>query len=159
MARELATNPQAEVWVRRLFTDPISRSPVELDERRRDFPDHLKTVIAARDRHCRQPYCSAPIRHTDHIHPWSQGGPTTFDNGQGLCARGNLAKDVPGWKHRRGKGGAVTITTPTGHRYTTTPPDALGLLTITLRHDGVGSRLAALARSGRQPCPVITRRE
>ncbi|WP_353650507.1 DUF222 domain-containing protein [Nakamurella sp. A5-74] len=133
VARAIAGNPEAESWVRRLFTEPVSRSPVELDERRRDFPDHLKTVIAARDRHCRQPYCSAPIRHTDHITPWSRGGSTTYANGQGLCARGNLSKDVPGWHHHRSKSGAVTITTPTGHCYTTTPPQALGLPAVTLR--------------------------
>ena len=133
VARAIAGNPEAESWVRRLFTEPISRSPVELDARRRDFPDHLKTVIAARDRHCRQPYCTASIRHTDHIKPWSRGGLTTLDNGQGLCARGNLSKDVPGWRHHRGTGGAITVTTPTGHRYTTTPPQALGLPAITLR--------------------------
>ncbi|MEJ7649881.1 MAG: DUF222 domain-containing protein [Nakamurella sp.] len=133
VARALAGNPEAELWVRRLFTEPISRSPVDLDVRRRDFPDHLKTVITARDRHCRQPYCSAPIRHTDHVQPWSKGGTTTFDNGQGLCARGNLSKDVPGWQHHSSKRGAITITTPTGHRYTTTPPEALGLPALTLR--------------------------
>ena len=39
-----------------------------------------------RDRTCRGPHCSAPIRHIDHIRPHVAGGPTCLDNGQGVCA-------------------------------------------------------------------------
>uniref|UniRef100_UPI0036F28F21 HNH endonuclease n=1 Tax=Mycobacterium simulans TaxID=627089 RepID=UPI0036F28F21 len=50
----------------------------------------------------RTPYCDAPIRHRDHARPRSRGGPTTADNGRGLCQRCNYVKESPGWRvHHR----------------------------------------------------------
>lgn len=54
----------------------------------------------ARDQHCPMPYCTAPIRHLDHITPWRDGGPTTATNGQGLCERHPYTKEAPGWHLR-----------------------------------------------------------
>jgi hypothetical protein len=119
----------AAVWVRRLFTDPIDDTVVRIDTRRRRFDGSLARLIRLRDQVCRDPYCTAPIRHLDHVTAYSHGGRTTVANGAGLCERGNYVKDMPGWtRHIRELGAARTIeiTTPTGHRYTTAPPPALG---------------------------------
>jgi Domain of unknown function (DUF222) len=119
----------AATWVRRLFTDPVDDTVVRVDTRRRRFDGALARLIRFRDQVCTDPYCTAPIRHLDHVTAYRDGGPTTAANGAGLCERGNYVKDMPGWtRHVRDVGGAraIEITTPTGHRYTTTPPPALG---------------------------------
>ena len=62
------------------------------------------------------------IRHTDHVVPRARGGPTTADNGQGLCELCNYAKEADGWSARTipGPRHTVEITTPTGHTYSST---------------------------------------
>jgi hypothetical protein len=65
-----------------------------------------------------------PIRHLDHIHPHRAGGPTSFTNGRGTCARGNYVRELPGWHIElvddglHGSPHTVRTTTPTGHTYT-----------------------------------------
>lgn len=115
-------------WIRRLLTDPVTGVVTALDTRRRTFDDAARRFIAARDQHCRQPFCDAPVRHIDHVHGHSSGGPTSIDNGQGLCERGNYAKEIPGWRSRVGPDpGSVLVTTPTGHQYLTLPSPPTGL--------------------------------
>jgi hypothetical protein len=80
-------------------TDPASGALVGMESRSRVFPDQLGQLIAFRDQHCRHPYCDSPIKHLDHIHPHAHGGPTSFSNGQGLCARHNLIKDTNATTH------------------------------------------------------------
>ena len=85
------------VWLRRLYTAPGTGELTALDSRARLFPPGLRRLIQARDDTCRTPYCDAPIRHFDHIIPWHRGGPTTQDNGAGLCEACNHTKETPGW--------------------------------------------------------------
>ena len=61
------------------------------------------------------PFCGAPIRHTDHIVPYADGGPTSLDNAAGLCEACNYAKQAPGWQTVPQPDGTVRTTTPTGH--------------------------------------------
>lgn len=133
---ENADSPSAaedpRIWIRRLFTEPVTGTTTVVDPRRRPFPAAIARHIAIRDRTCRQPFCTAPIREIDHIVPWSRGGPTTLDNGQGLCSRGNKLKDLPGW-HTHRDHGVTIVTTPTGHRYLREPQAAAGLPAITRR--------------------------
>lgn len=151
------TECQTAVWVRRLFTDPVDESIAHVDTKRRRFDGHLARLIRHRDQVCRDPYCTAPIRHLDHVQPYRDGGPTSSDNGAGLCERGNYAKDMPGWQRRvlapsaddptdRGdqspKAPVIEIETPTGHCYTSPVPPALG----PGGHYRERNRLAALRR-------------
>jgi hypothetical protein len=96
LARELIEEAVAKhaATLKKLYTDPVSGALVAMESRSRIFPDQLGQLIAFRDQHCRHPYCDSPIKHLDHINPHSQGGPTSFGNGQGLCARHNLIKDT-----------------------------------------------------------------
>jgi hypothetical protein len=116
---------QARAWVRRLLTDPVNGTVTGMDSRRRRFSGALATFVRLRDQVCRDPYCDAPIRDLDHLHDYADGGTTRAENGIGLCRRGNLVDQVPGWsitgtsRHR-------IIVTPTGHRYESRPPPALG---------------------------------
>lgn len=124
----------AKIWFRRLYTHPGTGTLVAMESKRRLFPAGLRRYLVARDGACRTPWCDAPIRHADHITPHARGGPTTADNGQGLCVACNLTKDLPGWSSRLvdpGPAGGsirphtVEISTPTGHRYVSVAPPLL----------------------------------
>jgi hypothetical protein len=115
-------------WVRRLYTAPESGDLVAMDSRRREFDGQLRHLIVLRDQTCRNAWCDAPIRHADHVVRAADGGPTTADNGQGLCEACNYAKEAPGWQASRvpDERHPVLTTTPTGHRYLSHAPDPPG---------------------------------
>jgi hypothetical protein len=123
-------NDTTRVWLRRLFTAPESGALACIETQRREFTGALRELIIARDQFCRTPWCGAPIRHIDHIQPHADGGSTSLTNGQGLCEACNYAKQAPGWRIRSGTDSGephtVHITTPTGHDYTSRPPDPPG---------------------------------
>ncbi|WP_265447696.1 HNH endonuclease [Flexivirga meconopsidis] len=87
--------PGRRVHIRRVFTHPSSGDLIGMDSRSRTYPGLLAQLIGLRDQICRTPWCGAPIAHTDHIRPHSQGGPTSERNGAGLCAQCNYAKEHP----------------------------------------------------------------
>ena len=132
---------RARVWLRRLYASPTDGSLVTMDSRRRGFDGQLRALLVHRDQYCRTPWCGAPVRHADHIRPDAVGGPTSADNGQGLCAACNHTKELPGWAATRetsppgpdfahpdstaaGSPHTVRVTTPTGHAYYSTAPPA-----------------------------------
>lgn len=122
---------EAQVWLRRLYTSPTTGELASLDSRRRIFPARIRRFLVVRDEVCRNPWCDAPVRHADHPVPAAAGGETSADNGQGLCELCNQAKEAPGWSATPTRAGprtahTITVTTPTGHRYTTRAPDPPG---------------------------------
>jgi hypothetical protein len=113
----------AEVFVRRLFTDPAGQL-VAMESRSRKAPDGLAEFIVTRDGGiCRTNGCDAPIRNIDHAQRHADGGATSAANLQGLCERCNQAKEALGWQARPGPDGSIITITPTGHTYTSPPPD------------------------------------
>ncbi|MGO3152312.1 MAG: DUF222 domain-containing protein [Galactobacter sp.] len=98
MARELihTAHTRHAATLRRLYTEPVTGALMRMESTARTFPDGLGKMLALRDGHCRYPFCDAPIRHLDHIQPHAEGGPTSYSNGQGLCARHNLLKESDG---------------------------------------------------------------
>lgn len=127
LARRLLHDTRGSLFLRRLFTAPGGQI-IGADDRRRRFPGALARLIAHRDQRCRDPFCDAPIRHLDHITRHTDGGPTNYSNGRGVCARGNYTREMPGWHLKllddglRGQPHAVAVTTPTGHVYTSQAP-------------------------------------
>ncbi|MDL5157213.1 DUF222 domain-containing protein [Actinomycetospora termitidis] len=122
---DLLNHTAGKRWWRRLFAHPGHGGLVGGDPRRRLFDGFLATLIALRDHGmCRDPFCGAPIRHTDHIRRSRAGGPTSLGNGRGVCVRGNQVKELPGWDTEVLADGlgdqphTVRTTTPTGHTYT-----------------------------------------
>lgn len=125
---------EARVWLRRLYTHPDNGTLVAMDSQRRVFDGALRRFLLARDGGiCRTPGCGAAIRHLDHVRAHAHGGETSAANGQGLCVRCNLTKQLLGWQARvtaepedRAAHGdtphTVEITTPTGHRYSGSAP-------------------------------------
>jgi hypothetical protein len=109
-------------WVRRVYEQPATGRLVAMDSTAALFSGRLAEFIRVRDRLCRTPGCDAPVRHTDHVEARARGGPTTADNGQGLCELCNYAKEADGWTARTVPGPTHTVetTTPTGHTYTST---------------------------------------
>ena len=123
LARQL-TREADQAWVRRLYTNPAGTELVAIDSRRRLFEGSLRRLLVFRDQFCRNPWCDAPIRHADHVTRAADGGPTTTDNGQGLCEACNHAKESPDWHTRRIPGTRHTVETitPTGHTYISQAP-------------------------------------
>ena len=128
-ARAMVADPDAKLWLRRVYARPADGSLVAMESKRRRFPKGLRRALQVRDRTCRTPWCGAPIRHADHAVPVTEGGTTSAANGQGLCEACNYTKQAPGWRARPGPAGTghdVEITTPTGHQYTSHPPPLPG---------------------------------
>jgi hypothetical protein len=125
-ARDLLRSTDAQVWLRRLFTHPVTGDLLAADSRARLFTGVHREVLIARDQRCRTPWCDAPVRHVDHPMPRHRGGPTSRVNSQGLCEQCNYAKEAPGWTARATnpprERHTVTTTTPTGHRYRSRAP-------------------------------------
>ena len=132
IARDLILSTKGLRWWRRLFTKPTTDGNGTIviggDPARRRFDGWLEQLIRLRDQTCRDPYCDAMIRHLDHIRPYRVGGPTELINGRGECERGNLVREMPGWRvdllHSglEGRPHTIVITTPTGHRYHSEAP-------------------------------------
>lgn len=142
----------AMVWLRRIFTTADGRDLAAVESTRRLFPPWLREALILRDDRCRRPYCDALIRHADHVQPAADAGPTALDNGQGLSARCNHTKDLPGFSSRvlsrrevadyaagpeddpnthlaRQAGPSTHVTvlqTPTGHTYLSPAPPLTG---------------------------------
>lgn len=133
VARILASSALAQgvgAWFRQLYINPLGRL-VAMTSRQRCFPDGLAEFLAHRGSGiCATSWCDAPVRHHDHIRPVDGGGPTTAENGQGLCEACNHAKQAPGWQQRVLSGPRerhrVETITPTGHRYLATAPAPVG---------------------------------
>ena len=75
--------------IRQLYADLDHGDLVAVESRSRAFPAALTRFLTLAHQTCRGPHCDAPIRQIDHITPWSQGGATSLDNGNGLCAACN----------------------------------------------------------------------
>jgi HNH endonuclease len=121
LAWEIITSSRAAKWWRRLFTAPTTGALIGGDPRRRRFDGFLAELIKLRDQRCRTPYCDAPVREFDHIHRWTDGGPTSYRNGRAVCSRCNQTREAPGWSIQTvgidypAAVHTVVTTTPTGH--------------------------------------------
>ena len=137
---------QSRATLRRLYSHPRTGSLVSMESRARLFPRGLTNFIELRDQRCRTPYCDAPIRHRDHAQPWAEGGPTTVENGLGLCERCNYAKEAAGWrvttKSDENHTHTAEFTTPTGRRYRSGAPPRGPAITISNIEVRVGIELA-----------------
>ncbi|WJM16511.1 HNH endonuclease signature motif containing protein [Microbacterium arborescens] len=113
-ARELAG--QVTEWDR-LFIDPVTRTPVEIDTYRPTVA--MKKLLTARDQHCRFPGCRrAAIRcELDHTIDYALGGHTHIYNLAHLCQRHHSMKQFTRWEVRQVGGGVLEWTSPLGRVY------------------------------------------
>ncbi len=122
-----ADRAAAVLQLRRVYAHPGTGALTAMESVARCFPTGLVRFIDIRDRTCRTPWCDAPIRHRDHIKSHAEGGETTADNGAGLCAACNYAKQGDGWAaqpkpRKRAQLHCYEFSTPSGHRYRSTAP-------------------------------------
>lgn len=120
-ARNFVSANEARMLIRRLFTRGEDGQLVGMEARSRSFTGGLRDMLIFRDDVCRTPWCDAPIKHADHADPYASGGQTSWENGSGLCAACNYAKEQPGWKHEATADG-LNVTTPSGSEYEVTTP-------------------------------------
>ncbi|OWP21559.1 hypothetical protein CBF90_11910 [Microbacterium sp. AISO3] len=113
-ARELAG--RVSEWDR-LFIDPVTRTPVEIDTYRPTAS--MKKLLMARDQHCRFPGCRrAAIRcELDHTIDHALGGHTHIFNLAHLCQRHHSMKQFTKWEVRQVGGGVLEWTSPLGRLY------------------------------------------
>ncbi|WP_285108094.1 HNH endonuclease [Promicromonospora sp. MEB111] len=127
VARHLAAHAidTDTAWLRSIYVNPHGRLLASTSTSR-FHPQGLAALLRAREQGiCATTWCDAPVRHLDHVTPHAEGGPTSLDNGQGLCARCNHAKQAPGWSQKTTQidgRDAVETVTPTGHTYVSVAP-------------------------------------
>ncbi|WP_322859825.1 DUF222 domain-containing protein [Mycobacterium europaeum] len=146
MVRSAVTDRRSRATLRRLYAHPRSGALVAMESRARIFPRGLAAFIGLRDQRCRTPYCDAPIRQRDHARPWADGGPTTADNGLGLCEHCNYVKENAGWRVSTAVDEKHTHTalfrTPTGKTYRSTAPPRAPAITVSELEIRIGVCLA-----------------
>jgi hypothetical protein len=94
-------------------------SALDVGRKTRTIPPAIRRALAARDRQCRFPGCSASHRsgkHLDahHIHHWADGGVTRLDNLVLLCRRHHRAVHEEGFAVARHADGDLTFLRPDG---------------------------------------------
>jgi len=121
LARHIATGP--DTVLRRIITDPMSGQVLDLGRDRYRPTAGVGEFVRVRDRECRRPGCGRPAQacDLDHSVPWQFGGATTADDLIDLCRRDHRLKDEPGWIYRLASDGTLTVTTPTGQSYDSSP--------------------------------------
>ncbi|MDQ1056345.1 hypothetical protein QFZ23_000246 [Arthrobacter globiformis] len=108
----------------------------------RIFPPHIRKALTARDQGCAFPNCTipAPWCEAHHITYWSQGGPTSTDNGVLLCTHHHLIHKEQ-WK-------STSKTGPTGSsRHPTSTPANNPDKTTTTEHEPEDAAAAWPAQS------------
>ncbi|TDO46520.1 uncharacterized protein DUF222 [Kribbella sp. VKM Ac-2571] len=122
LARRIATDG---TW-RRLLTDPTNGTVLEASTTRHDPGALVTETLLARHPVCAWPGCNRTSRECDrdHLTPFTRSGRTTLTGMAPYCEYHHVIKDTHawGWTTTSHHDGSITLTTPTGHRYTTVPP-------------------------------------
>jgi hypothetical protein len=116
VARSIA-GAGGSVW-RRLVTDPLDGTALELSTTRYRPTREMAEQVAALDRMCQAPGCTVPAGRCDLDHevPWPHG-PTAVRNLRPRHRRHHNHKTRGTWKARPGPGGAARWTTVSGRDY------------------------------------------
>ncbi|CAN5286715.1 hypothetical protein BH20ACT5_BH20ACT5_23210 [soil metagenome] len=117
-ARELA----ADATWRRILTDPISGTVLDVGRTSYPPPAGLADHVRTRDGTCRFPGCRQPAGRTDldHTIPYPHGS-TAATNLAALCRAHHRLKTFTTWTVDQTGDGTLTWTSPTGQRHTTRP--------------------------------------
>lgn len=109
---------------RRIVTDPLSGTVLDVGRTRYRPPADLDEHVRVRDRTCARPGCpatadSCDLDHTQEYH--RAHGTTSDGNLAPLCRRDHVVKTDGGFRLAQVEPGIVEWTTPTGHRYRLRP--------------------------------------
>jgi Domain of unknown function (DUF222) len=115
MAQQLS----ADAGLRRMLTDPITGSTLDLGLRCYRPGAALRRLVEARDRCCRFPGCQRPATHgdIDHRVDWLTGGPTSRWNLHALCRKHHNLKTSGAWAVTLHPDGSETWVSPFGKAY------------------------------------------
>ncbi|MBK9739667.1 MAG: DUF222 domain-containing protein [Actinobacteria bacterium] len=125
VVRDLLTDPEVAVTMRRLVTDPVTGHLLDYGRRVYQVPQRLREYVIARDRVCRFPGCrrAAARSQIDHAEAWNDGGDTSPANLGALCTRHHQLKTHAGWRITDSRpDGSCTWTSPHGRTYEHEPP-------------------------------------
>ena len=118
---------------------------LSVGRRTRTLSPALRRALAARDRHCRFPGCTATRCDGHHIRHWAHGGATTLDNLVLLCRRHHRAVHEEGFGVTLGDDGEAHFVRPDGQPLPEAPasPTVTGapLAKVTARLGRAGIRL------------------
>ena len=87
---------------------------LDVGRKMRTVPPALRRALAARDRRCRFPGCTARRCDAHHVRHWAHGGATRLDNLVLLCRRHHRAVHEGGLRVTFGDAGAVRFTQADG---------------------------------------------
>ncbi len=101
-ARKLLANSSTFL---RLFTDPITNEPLEMNPDRYRVRESERAVLRAMAQTCYFPNCTGPVLVTelDHVQAWEIGGKSTPDNQRPACARHHALKHFRDDKDKHGR--------------------------------------------------------
>jgi hypothetical protein len=113
---ETARRLGQDATLRRLVTDPIDGTMIDLGRSRYQPSPHLRRVVEARDRTCRFPRCGrrAITCDKDHAIEWDIGGRTAETNLHALCRMHHNMKTHKLWRVDINADGSETWTSPLG---------------------------------------------
>jgi hypothetical protein len=97
------------------------RSVLDVGRRTRTIPAAIRRALAARDRGCQFPGCTARRCDGHHIRHWARGGATRLDNLVQLCRRHHRAVHEDGFGIVRGRDGSISFVRPDGTRLAVAP--------------------------------------
>lgn len=138
---------------RRIVTDPLSGSVLDVGRTRYRPPPSLRAHVEARDRTCGRPGCVVPAHRTelDHTIPFhgSREGPTSAANLAPLCAADHAAKSLGLLRLEQPEPGVLEWTTAVGQRVRVVPGREGAITPL----DSQGSRRPVRAGAPRRPHP------
>jgi hypothetical protein len=120
-ARELSADAQ----LRRLITDPVAGTVIDVGRRRYRPSRRQHEVVTAAHRICAMPGCCRPASDCDADHrvDWAEGGATSTANLQPLCRRHHNLKTKRFWRVDQQPDGSEIWTSPLGYCYRKRYPD------------------------------------
>jgi 5-methylcytosine-specific restriction endonuclease McrA len=115
---------QVRTWCRapgvQVTVKPVLDLAEHLHVDQYQVPDRLADQAAERDLRCVFPWCTRPAEKcdTDHVIPYSEGGPTASDNLAPLCRRHHRLKTHHGgWGYTVLEPGAYLWSSPHGYQF------------------------------------------
>jgi hypothetical protein len=128
-----AADAELHAWLARLRAPARPDELASLGSPQRCARGLLRHLVVLRDQRCRVPWCTAPIRHVDHVQPHRERPVTDAAGLAGACIGHNLAKEDPCHTVTVTHDGitsqephTIAWTTPTGHTHTGIAPPILG---------------------------------
>ncbi|QFU88722.1 hypothetical protein YIM_17710 [Amycolatopsis sp. YIM 10] len=118
LAREICSG--RKTVFQRIITEPQSGQVTELGENKHSATGNVTELVRVRDRECRSPGCTRPAKLTE-LELCEHHDGRTESARIGTCPADHKLQTVRGWRHTLEADGSLTVTTPSGETYTSTP--------------------------------------